>query len=148
VRGRVDFYLNGLADTTIMVLRNAVQSAIPGSETMRAPSQDIDEHLARFRSGKYPRKRFVLFNFAMSTDIVLPRDETAHDKVYTYVHKTNTLYRGKVPIKPNIAIRRTGGSPPLPLSPGVGQSKQQFSTMASGAGPGLRRFVATCFRRI
>jgi hypothetical protein len=71
--------------------------------------KDIDERLARLRNVKYPPKRFVLFNFATTTDIVLPRDETAHDKVYTYLHKTNTLYRGKVPIKQNVVIRRAGG---------------------------------------
>jgi hypothetical protein len=144
--GRVNFYLNGSADTAIEVLRNATQSAEPRSETTDAQSQDIDEHLARFHRDKYAWKRFALFNFALSTDVVLPRDETVHDKVYTYVHKTNTLYRGHVPIKQNVVTRRASGSPPLLSPPGVGQTNR-YSTVAR-AGPGLRRFMATCFRRI
>jgi hypothetical protein len=105
--GLVDFYLNGFADTAIEVMLNATQTV---NETSKKQSQDIDGHLQRFSENKYPWKRFVLFNFAMSKDKVLPRDVTAHEKVYTYVHSTNTLYRGdkliKFPAIPNLS----GGS--------------------------------------
>jgi hypothetical protein len=89
--GLVDFYLNCFADTAIEVMFDASQTV---NETNITQSQDIDGHLQRFSKSKYPWKRFFLFNFAMSKDKVLQRDVTAHDKVYTYVRSTNTLYRG------------------------------------------------------
>jgi len=61
---------------------------------------DIDEHLERFLTGKYNWKRFAIINFAMKkNEIVLPRNSTYHENVYTYVHGMNTLYRGKVAIE-------------------------------------------------
>ena len=106
--GRVDFYLNGFADTAIEVMLDATQTAHPGSA---GQSQDIDKHLERFTSGKYPWKRYVLFNFAMKGDTpILPRDTSAHDKVYTYVRSTNTLYRGDKRLKSPAIPKLSGGS--------------------------------------
>jgi hypothetical protein len=103
-----DFYLNGFADTAIEVMLDATQTADPGSA---GQSQDIDKHLERFTSGKYPWKRYVLFNFAMKGDTpILPMDTSAHDKVYTYVRSTNTLYRGDKRLKSPAIPKLSGGS--------------------------------------
>ena len=84
--GLVDFYLNGLADTAIEVMLNATQTVDPNSS--RHP-KDIDGNVERFSQGKYPWKgHHLLFNFYMRSDgkdFVLPRDTSAHDKVYTYL---------------------------------------------------------------
>jgi hypothetical protein len=109
--GLVDVYLNSFADTSIEFMLDATQTV---NEESEKKSQDIDGHLQRFRDGKYAWKRFVLFNFAMSNDkVVLPRDLTAHDKVYTYVRATNTLYRGNKPIKFSAIPKLSGGSRPF-----------------------------------
>lgn len=59
------------------------------------------EHLKRFTSGPYNFENFALLNFAMERrkGLVLPRDTQYHNKVYTYVHSTNTLYRGNQAIR-------------------------------------------------
>ncbi len=31
--------------------------------------------------------------------LVLPLETVYHDRIYTYMHSSNTLYRGKIPIK-------------------------------------------------
>ena len=94
--GRVDFYINGVADCAIEVLLNAVRRK---EKTAKFQSQDIDQHLLRFHGDKYAWSRFALLNFAMTKEIVLPTDPAHNDKVYTYVHSTNTLYRGEKAIK-------------------------------------------------
>lgn len=121
--GAVDFYLNGFADTAIVVMLDATQTADPKNKRQ---SQDIDGHQERFHDGKYDWKRYVLFNFAMTTKdtVILPRDKSAHDKVYTYVRSTNTLYRGDKPIKSPAIPNLSGGSRP----PTDGQTRS-FSTM-------------------
>ena len=106
--GYVDFYINSHADTTIKVIRNARN----GSE---GQAIDIDTHLNRFTSGKYHWNKFVLLNFAMTTDLVLPRDEASHEKVYTYVRSTNILYRGNKVLKTNAMPKLSGGSKPMGL---------------------------------
>ena len=101
-RGWVDFYLNGRVDTALEVIRNATQTANVNS---KRGSADIDEHLERFTSHKkkYNFQHFALLNFAMEgKEVVLPRDMTHHDKVYTYDHATNALYRGSEIIRPNV----------------------------------------------
>ena len=105
--GRVDFYLNGLADTAIEVTLDATQTVDP---TKKGNSQDIDAHLKRFEDGDYPWQRFVLFNFAMSKDKVLPRNTSVHDKVYTFVRSTNALYCGDKFIKSPAIPKLSGGS--------------------------------------
>jgi len=106
--GRVDFYLNSFADTAIEVMLDATQTDDPKSSRQ---SQDIDGHLERFRSGKYPCSNYVLFNFVMSGDkILLPRDTSAQDKVYTFVRSTNNLYRGKNLIEESVIPSLSGGS--------------------------------------
>ena len=113
----IDFYLNGSIDAGLEVLRNATQTRKEGS---RGQSQDIDEHLHRFLSKAYIYDRFALFNFAMDDkkEIVLPRDESYHDNVYTYHHAANALYRGnkvirapavsKLPCPARIIVKSTG----------------------------------------
>jgi hypothetical protein len=60
----------------------------------------MDEHASRFRETEYHYNNWVLFNLAMkSAKIVLPSDSTVHDRVLTYVHQENALYRGKTKIK-------------------------------------------------
>ena len=67
---------------------------------LRQSTRDIDAHVKRCDDGDYRWKRYVLFNFAMSKDeVILPRKTSAHDKVYTFVRSSNTLYRGLKPIK-------------------------------------------------
>ena len=61
---------------------------------------DINGHLEKFTCiGKYCLPRFSIVNFAMDpmdrkTCPALPSDARYHDRVFTYVHSTNTLYRG------------------------------------------------------
>lgn len=112
--GLMEFYLNGFADTAIGVMLDATQTANPESERQ---SRDIDAHLQRFCAKEYTRRRFVLLNFAMnSDDIVLPMDASAHDKVYTFVRSTNTLYRG-------VELLRS------PAIPDFSGSSRSFSTI-------------------
>jgi len=88
----VDMSVNGFVNGAIEALRNATKTQ---SHAAKAGSQDIDEHLQRFLTGAYrEKKNFALFNFAMEGKIVLPRDSDYHQKVYTYDHLTNSLYRG------------------------------------------------------
>jgi hypothetical protein len=112
--GRVDFYLNGFADCAIEVLLNANKS---GS------SQDIDKHLEIFTSGQYTWKNYVLFNFAVSKDRVLPSDSAYHDIVYTYECKSNALYRGNTVISAP-AVHRLPCPKPLPQ---LGQKRSYSS---------------------
>jgi hypothetical protein len=106
-RGYVDILLSGYASCAIEFIQNATR-AQPGK---RPQSTDIDEHLARLTSGKYNGKRFFIVNFSIErNEPVLPRDKKYHDIVFTYVHSTNTLYRGsKVLSKPAVA------PPPYPF---------------------------------
>ena len=58
-------------------------------------SSDIDGHLERFTSGKYPWKSFFIVNFSfIQKEPVLPSNSRYHDRVFTFVYSTNTLYRG------------------------------------------------------
>jgi hypothetical protein len=125
VKGKVDFYLNGFADTAIVVMLNGKQTVkVKSNVKNKPPPQDIDDAVQRFRKDKYDWKRYVVLNFAMTSDIVQPRDKSAHDKVYTYVRSTNTLYRGAKPIKssaiPNLSVGSSAVS--------KGQTRS-FSTM-------------------
>lgn len=95
-KGRVDFYISGVADCAIEVLLNAVRRK---DATATFQSQDIDQPFLRFHGDKYAWSRFALLNFAMTKNIVLPTNPAHNDKVYTYVHSTNTLYRGENAIK-------------------------------------------------
>lgn len=109
ISGLVDFYLNSHAETAIEVLLNATQTTLHPASTRQ--SQDIDSHADRFLSGKYPWTRYVLFNFAWDkNEVVLPRNESLQKRTYTFVRKSNTLYRGATLIKENAAPRLTGGS--------------------------------------
>lgn len=111
-KGLVDFYLNGFADTAIEVILDATRTV---NEETKEQSQDMDVHLKRFTEGKYPWKRYVLFNFAMTKDeVVLPRNETAHDKVYTFVRSKNALFRGNKEIQTPAIPRLSGGFRPGP----------------------------------
>lgn len=108
ISGLVDFYLNGFADTAIEVMLNATRTLHPASTRQ---SQDIDSHAERFLSGKYPWERYVLFNFAWDkNEVVLPSNERLQKRTYTFVRKSNTLYRGSTLIKKNAAPRLTSGS--------------------------------------
>jgi hypothetical protein len=90
--GRMDFYVNGVVDHGLECIRNATQTRKPGT---KGQSADIDKHLDRFLSGQYPMERYVILNFAMNgKSPVLPRLKEYHNKVYTYLHATNALYRG------------------------------------------------------
>ncbi len=89
--GHVDFHLNGFADCAIEFIRNATLAKSKRSRQ----STDVNEHLERFTSGKYHWQRFYIINFALTgQEPVLPTDSRYHNRVFTYVHSTNTLYRG------------------------------------------------------
>jgi hypothetical protein len=90
--GYVDFYLNGNSDYAIAF-------------KTRRYSTDINDHFSRYKSGKYHWKKFFIVNFDMIGDTpALPDDETLHDKIFTYVHSTNTLFLVKeVFIMPAVA---------------------------------------------
>jgi hypothetical protein len=80
--GYVDFYVNGYCDHAVEFIRNATVAK-------------CDEHVSRFTIGKYHRKNFVFVNFAMESPfVVLPTNKKYHDIFFTYVHSSNTLYRG------------------------------------------------------
>ena len=140
--GSVDFYLNS-SDTAIELMLNATQTADPNSARQ---SQDIDEHRKRFSPYKYQWKNYVLFNFAMKGDrVVLPRDTSVHDKVYTFVRSTNTLYRGNNLIRSPAIPNLSGGS--------YGESRSFSTILRAGNVRGipvqlsmLRHFM-TCLRR-
>jgi hypothetical protein len=119
--GRMDFYVNGVVDHGLEFIHNAA-TRNPGTE---GQSADIDEHLDRFLSGQYPMERYVIFNFSMDgKSPVLPRLKEHHNKVYTYLHATNALYRGKKCIRAP-AVKRL----PSPSKP-VGS--RGFCTAAAG----------------
>eukprot|EP01031_Cornospumella_fuschlensis_P026461 gene26461-31980_t len=96
--GVVDLYLNdGVTDTTIGVMLDATRATDAKAKGL---AKDIDTYEKRLREGRYPWERYVLLNFAMSqAEVVLPTDSSAHDKVYTFVHSSNTLFRGAKAIK-------------------------------------------------
>jgi hypothetical protein len=120
--GRMDFYVNGVVDHGFECIRNATQTRNP---TKKGQSADIDKHLDRFLSGQYPMERYVILNFAMNGESpVLPRLEEHHNKVYTYLHDTNELYRGNKCIRAP-AVKRL----PCPSNP-VGS--RGFCTAAAG----------------
>ena len=80
--GYVDFYVNGYCDHAVEFIRNATVAK-------------CDEHVSRFTIGKYHWKNFVFVNFAMESPfVVLPTNKKYHDIFFTYVHSSNTLYRG------------------------------------------------------
>ena len=109
--GRMDFYVNGAVDHGLEFIRNATQTRVPIVPGKKGQSADIDEHLHRFLSGRYPFERYVIFNFAMKGKApVLPRSEEHHNKVYTYLHATNSLYRGSKCIKAP-AVKRLSCAP-------------------------------------
>jgi hypothetical protein len=96
--GRVDFFCNGHIDGAIEVLLNAVAS--------KGGSQSFPDHLARFRSGKYPWINYALLNFDMrpvqskKQKLILPECTMEEQlRLYTYVHRENALYRGTELIK-------------------------------------------------
>lgn len=89
--GHVDFFLNSFSNCAIEFIRNATL-ARPGKLPQ---STDIDTHLLRFTSNNYHWKRFFIVNFSMERKTpVLPSDASYHDRIFTYVHSTNILYRG------------------------------------------------------
>ena len=71
----------------------------------------------------------MLLNFNMSKDkIILPRDIGAHDKVYTYIRNTNTLYRGDKSIRSPAVLKLSGGSRPMDdQTTNTSGSKRSFS---------------------
>jgi hypothetical protein len=127
--GWVDFYLNGRVDTALEAIRNATQTKKVNSKKR---STDIDEHMERFTSEtemKYNFKHFALLNFAMEgKKVVLPRDKTHHDKVYTYLHATNALYRGSDIIRHNVVDVVKS----IPKAPTTTQ-RRDYSTMVQSS---------------
>lgn len=103
--GYADFYVNGNCNCIIEFIRNATQAT-------------CNKHLNRFLSGKYPWKKLIMFNFALSTGIVLPTNEAYHNIVFTYVHSENTLFCGNTAIR-SPAVFSLGSSAsinnPLPI---------------------------------
>ena len=103
-KGCVDFYLNGFADDIAIEF---IRNGCIGSEVAESTqSIDISAHLERFTKPenygktKYHWKRFALVNLNMKGNkLVLPLETVYHDRIYTYMHSSNTLYRGKIPIK-------------------------------------------------
>ena len=91
--GYVDFHLNGYSNCAIEFIRNATLAEKKSSRQ----STDINAHLERFTSGKYHWKRYFIVNMAMDrrTTLVLPSDARYHDRVFTFVYSTNSLYRGR-----------------------------------------------------
>ena len=76
--------------------------------------------------------RFALLNFAMDAKkkIVLPRDESYHDKVYTYNHATNTLYRGNKAIRAPAVSKLPCADPIIVKSARSGGAQRRYSIAA------------------
>lgn len=111
-RGLLDFYVNSFVDCVIEVL-------VDGSK--------MDERLSGFTGKMFYKnglvenvkiryqdvERFVLLNFVMTKkEIQLPFDKAHHDKVYTFIRATNTLYRGNKMIKRPAIPKLSGSSTP------------------------------------
>ena len=88
----VDFHLNGSSNCAIEFIRNATLAERVSSHQ----SSDMNSHLERFTSGKYHWERFFIANLVMDrrTALVLPSDVRYHDRVFTFIFSTNSLYRG------------------------------------------------------
>eukprot|EP00597_Dinobryon_sp_UTEXLB2267_P006448 CAMPEP_0170060582 /NCGR_PEP_ID=MMETSP0019_2-20121128/2472_1 /TAXON_ID=98059 /ORGANISM="Dinobryon sp., Strain UTEXLB2267" /LENGTH=161 /DNA_ID=CAMNT_0010266201 /DNA_START=425 /DNA_END=910 /DNA_ORIENTATION=+ len=121
IRGMVRFVWSYASLSDIVNLSSAKVININATQTVkddaREHSQDIDEHLGRFLTRSYNVDRFALLNFAMNAKeaIVLPRDDAHHDKVYTYQHSTNSLYRGKTLIRAP-AVAKLPCPAPIPIA--------------------------------
>jgi hypothetical protein len=93
----MDFYVNGVANCGVEIIRNATRTVRKGA---KGGSADIDSHLNRFLCGDYEVSRFVIFNFNLKGEVlVLPKNTNYENHVYTYMHATNTLFRGRQPIR-------------------------------------------------
>lgn len=93
----MDFYVNGVVNCGVEIIRNATRTVSEGAE---GGSADIDSHLNRFLSGEYAVSRFVIFNFNLKNEVlVLPKNTKFENHVYTYMHTTNTLFRGRRAIR-------------------------------------------------
>ena len=89
----MDVYVNTIVDAGVEVLRNAIQTV---SDNATVGSQDIDMKLDKFLKRQYHVDLFAVLNFSMDgrKQIILPKKKVYHDRVYTYQHSTNRLYRG------------------------------------------------------
>lgn len=112
----VDFYLNDDASST------AIQVM-------------ADANLQGYDASDYPWQRRVIFNFA--DWLSLPGNTAVHDKVYTFMRSTNTLYRGTTPIKTPAVPQLSGGSS---FVRPAGQTRS-FSTVVA------KRFMTGMMRR-
>eukprot|EP01033_Poteriospumella_lacustris_P006163 gene6163-4424_t len=107
--GLVVVYSNDTVGTAIKVLVNATRRTVDPTSTRTLPN-DIDAHAERLVDRAYPWSRYVLFNFALDkNEVVLPRDEALWERIYTFVHKSNALYRGNVLIKANVVQKLRSG---------------------------------------
>jgi hypothetical protein len=121
--GFVDYYCNGF-------INGAVEFLVNG--------HTFETHINRFHEKKYNYQNWALFNFSMGKGkVVLPKDEKLHDKVYTYVHASNALYRGTIVIKQPAVESRPAPhmvkyKPPytLKLSKSFSVLSRSFSVMA------------------
>lgn len=130
--GHVDFYVNGNINGAVEVQRNACHE----SKNSKG-GQDIDEHIDRFVSGQYPFTAFVLLNFAMDrgAKVVLPKNVKNviyHNRVFTYKHSTNKLFRGEAEIR-SPAVNKLTSPSPLGGAPGSAGSAKPKSVKTASA---------------
>ncbi len=91
----VDFYVNGKLDVCIEIIRN---------------TSNFEKHLDRFESnaGEYRhfRDNYVILDFQMDNKPILSTLPTKYEhlkeKIFTFSYLENCLYKGRIPIFPNI----------------------------------------------
>ena len=94
----VDFHLNSRLNTAVECVRNASEkSAVDGASA-------IAKHKKFLADGPYHqwRDRYVIFNFEMEKNRIPELPDERADRIFTYVHATNQLYRGATVIRPNV----------------------------------------------
>lgn len=131
----MDFYVNGNINGVVEVQRNSTKARTHG----KGGSQDINEHMDRLVSGKYPFTTFVMLNFAMNpqAEVVLPDDPIHHDRVFTYQRNTNKLFRGLKEIK-SPAVNKLICPFPLGGAPGSTGPAQPKSVKPASAARAAR----------
>lgn len=135
----MDFLINGSINAGLEVIRNATRTLKEGTVGQK---QDVDDHLERFLSGDYKVERFALLNFAMESrlKIALPKDANYHDKVYTYVHSTNSLYRGNELIRAPAVAKLPCASPLVHIEKGR-STKRNYCSAAQRLPASSPRFL-------
>jgi hypothetical protein len=108
VSGLVDFIVDG-------IVGGAIELVVNGNK--------MDEHSRRFSDRKYPWRYNAILNIQLrGNKVILPSSQCNydHEKVYTYILETNTLFKGKQSLVVGVASAMV--TPPSTTSPAVEES--------------------------